>query len=178
MRKALFVSVLVGALVYAAPAAAGCWATAQLVKPPDGTPAGTPWTAKITILQHGRNPLPDAPDARPVVIITNEAGNRKTFTSKPVDPSRGTYSAEIVFPSNGTWSYAVFDDFTTWNKQSAPCSRTHELGTVQIGPAPPGSSARETGAFPVWPVTGGLAAALLILGGLFWAFRARRAALA
>jgi hypothetical protein len=177
MRKALFVSVLVGALVYAAPAGAGCWATAQLVKPPDGTPAGTPWTAEITILQHGRNPLPDAPEARPTVIITNAAGDRETFTAKPVDPSKGTYSAEVVFPSNGTWKYSVFDDFTTWNKASAPCSRIHELGSVQIGPAPPGSSTAGAGSFPVWPVTGGFGAALLILAGVvFFAVRARRTA--
>jgi hypothetical protein len=161
MRKALIVSVVVGALAYAAPATAGCWATAQLVKPPDGTPAGTPWTAKITILQHGRNPLPDAPEARPVAIITNAAGDRETFTSKPVDPSRGTYSAEIVFPSSGTWTYSVFDDFTTWNKSSAPCSRTHELGTVQIGPAPPGSSTSGGDGFPMWPLAVGLGPALL-----------------
>jgi hypothetical protein len=178
MRKALFVSVLVAALAYAAPATAGCWATAQLVKPPDGTPAGTPWIAHITILQHGRNPLPDAPEARPRVAITNAAGDRKTFTATPVDATKGTYEAEIVFPGSGTWRFSVFDDFTTWNKQSAPCSRWHELGTVQIGPAPPGTgSADAAGSFPVWPVTGGFGAALLILGGaVFFAVRTRRAA--
>jgi hypothetical protein len=179
MHKALFLSVLVGALAYAAPATAGCWATAQLVKPPDGTPAGTPWTAEITILQHGRNPLPDAPDARPKVILTNADGARETFTAKPVDPTKGTYSAEIVFPSSGTWTYSVFDDFTTWNEESAPCSRTHELGTVLIGSAPPGSPADEAGGFPVWPVSVGLGAALLILGGAaFFTVRARRTAVA
>lgn len=179
MRKALFVSVLFGALAYAAPATAGCWATAQLVKPPEGTPAGTPWTAKVTILQHGRNPLPDAPDARPRVGISNAEGDRRFFTAKPVDPTKGTYEADIIFPSNGTWKFAVFDDFTTWNKQSAPCSRWHNLGTVHIGPVPPGTSSPDAaGSFPVWPVTGGLGAVLLILGGaVFFAVRARRTAL-
>jgi hypothetical protein len=180
MRKALFAIVLVAALGYAAPATAGCWATAQLVKPPDGTPAGAPWTAHITILQHGRNPLPDAREARPRVGISNAAGDRKIFTATPVDPLKGTYKADIVFPSNGTWRFSVFDDFTTWNKQSAPCSRWHKLGTVQIGPAPPGTGSNEAaGSFPVWPVTGGLGAVLLILGGaVFFAVRARRTAVA
>lgn len=177
MRKALFVSLLLGALAYAAPATAGCWATAQLVKPPDGTPAGTPWTAEITILQHGRNPLPDAPDARPRVAIVNEAGDRRTFTARPVDPSKGTYEAEIVFPSAGTWKFSVFDDFTTWNKTSAPCSRWHELGSVQIGPSPPGTSAGDSGTVPFWPVTGGLGAVLLLVAGaVFLGVRGRRTA--
>lgn len=178
MHKALFAGVVVAALAYAAPATAGCWATAQLVKPPDGTPAGTPWTARITILQHGRNPLPDAKTAQPRVAIS-KGEVRKEFTARPVDVSQGTYEAELVFPSNGTWKYSVFDDFTTWNKQSAPCSRWHELGTVQIGPAPPSTSAGDSGTFPVWPVTGGLGLALLIAGGaVFLGVRSRRTAVA
>ena len=179
MRKALFVSVLLGALAYAPPAAAGCWATAQLAQPPAGTAPGTVWRAEITVLQHGRNPLPDAADARPTVTIANAAGDRKTFTAKPVDPSKGTYSAEVVFPSGGTWTYSVFDDFTSWNGESAPCSSTHELGSVKIGAAPPGSSTAEAGDFPVWPVTAGFGAALLIVvGAVFFGLRARRTAVA
>ena len=84
MRKALFVGVLLAGLVYAAPAAAGCWATVQLAPPPAGTKASKTWTAQITVLQHGRNPLPDASDARPNVTITNAAGDKKRFTAKPV----------------------------------------------------------------------------------------------
>ena len=130
MRKALFVGVLLAALAYAAPAAAGCWSTVQLAPPPTGTKAGTAWNAEIIVLQHGRNPLPDASDARPRVTITNAAGDSETFTAKPVDTSKGTYSAKVVFPSGGTWNYAVFDDFTSAGGEPAPCSKTHELGTA------------------------------------------------
>lgn len=181
MRKALFVSALFGALLYAAPAGAGCWATAQLAAPPSGTAAGATWTAEITVLQHGSYPLPDATDARPTVTIANAAGERKTFRAKPVDPSKGTYAAEVVFPTGGTWTYAVFDDFTSQNGEPVPCSRTHELGTAKIlGPVPPGSSTGETArSFPLWPVTGGFGAALLIIGGVvFFAVRGRRAVVA
>lgn len=179
MRKALFVGVLLAALAYAAPAAAGCWATVQLAPPPAGTTAGKAWTAEITVLQHGRNPLPDAGDAKPSVTITNAAGDSKTFTAKPVDASRGTYSAEVVFPSGGTWNYAVFDGFTTWDGQPAGCERTHELGAVKIGPGSRGISTAGGGGLPVWPV--GLGAALLLVAvGVFLGrkrgLRARRTA--
>lgn len=170
MRKALFMGVLLAGLAYAAPAAAGCWATVQLVPPPAGTTAGKAWTAEITVLQHGRNPLPDASDARPRVAITNAAGDRKTFTAKPVDASKGTYSAKVVFPSGGTWNYAVFDGFTTWDGQPAGCERTHELGAVKIGPGSPGISTSGTGGFPVWLLAG--AALLLVAAGVY--FRRKR----
>lgn len=176
MRKALFVGVLLAGLVYAAPAAAGCWATVQLAPPPTGTTAGKAWAAEITVLQHGRNPLPDASDARPRVTITNAAGDSKTFTAKPVDASKGTYSAKVVFPSGGTWSYAVFDDFTSAYGEPAPCSKTHEYGTVKIGKGAPGVSTSGTGGLPVWPLAG--AALLLVAAAVFFGrrrgLRARR----
>lgn len=161
MRKALFTGVLLAALVHAAPAAAGCWATVQLAPPPAETATGKAWTAEITVLQHGRNPLPDAGDARPTVTITNAAGNSKTFAAKPIDPSKGLYAAEVVFPSGGTWSYAVFDDFTSANGEPVPCSRTHDYGPVTIGKGAPGVSTSGTGGLPIWPLAG---AALLIAG--------------
>lgn len=178
MRKALFVGVVLAALAYAAPAAAGCWATVQLAPPPAGTTAGKAWAAEITVLQHGRNPLPDAGDAKPTVTITNAAGDSKTFTAKPVDPSKGTYSAKVVFPSGGTWNYAVFDGFTSADGEPVPCSRTHEVGTVTIGKGTPGISTSGTGGLPIWPLAG--AALLLVAVAAFFGrrrgLRARRTA--
>lgn len=166
MRKALFVGVLLAALAYAAPAAAGCWATVQLAPPPAGTTAGKAWTAEITVLQHGRNPLPDAGNAKPSVTITNAAGDSKTFTAKPIDPSKGAYSAKVVFPSGGTWHYAVFDDFTSAGGEPAPCSKTHELGAVKIGNGSSGISTSGTGGLPIWPLAG--AALLLVAAGVYY----------
>jgi hypothetical protein len=171
MRKALFVGVLLAALAYAAPAAAGCWSTVQLAPPPTGTKAGNAWTAEITVLQHGRNPLPDAGEARPRVTITNAAGDSKTFTAKPVDTSTGTYSAKVVFPSAGTWTYAVFDDFTSADGEPVPCSRTHELGTATIGKGASEVSTSGTGGLPIWPLAGA-ALLLVVAAGVY--FRRRR----
>jgi hypothetical protein len=180
MRKALFVGVLLAALVHTAPAAAGCWATVQLAPPPASTKAGKVWAAEITVLQHGRNPLPDAGDARPRVTITNVSGASKTFTAKPVDASKGLYAAEVVFPPGGTWNYAVFDGFTTWDGQPAGCERTHELGAVTIQ-GPSGIATGGADGFPVLPIAGGLGAALLLVAVGFSIhrrreLRARRAA--
>lgn len=172
MRKALCIGVLLAALAHAAPAAAGCWATVQLAPPPAGTTAGKAWTAELTVLQHGRNPLPDAADARPTVIITNAAGDRKSFTAEPVDSSKGLYSTDVVFPSAGTWNYAVVDGFSTSGGQPAPCERTHELGTVKIGKSPPGISTAG-GGFPL-QLAAGLGATLLLGGGVVFFGRKRR----
>lgn len=184
MRKALLGAIAVAALAFAAPASAGCWATAGLAPPPAGTAAGDVWTAKLTILQHGRNPLPDAADAKPTVTIVNQAsGERQTFTARSTDAAAGRYEAQVVFPSAGTWRYEVFDGFTSWNGQPAPCAKTHTFAAAQIGG--PGAGSRsgggppksvagpskavavDTRAFPVWPVAGGvgalLAAAIVLL---------------
>ena len=171
MRKALFVGVLLAGLVYAAPAAAGCWATVQLAPPPAETKAGKAWNAEIMVLQHGRNPLPDASDARPRVTITNAAGNSKVFTAKPLDPSKGTYAAKVVFPSGGSWNYAVFDDFTSAGGEPVPCSRTHEVGTATIGKGASDISTSGTGGLPIWPFAG--AALLLVAAGVYYGRRRR-----
>jgi hypothetical protein len=168
MRKALIGTAVLAALAFAAPASAGCWATAGLASPPEGIAAGEVWTARITVLQHGRNPLPDAANATPKVSIVNGAtGARKTFTAKASDPAAGRYEARVVFPSAGTWSYEVFDGFTSWNGRPAPCARTHTFASVQIG-GPGAASGSGSDTFPVWPVAGGVGALLAAALGLVW----------
>jgi len=181
MRKALIGSALLVALTSAAPASAGCWATVGLAPPPAGTSAGDVWKARITVLQHGLNPLPNARDASPKVTIVNRAsGEKQTFVAKASDPTAGRYLARVVFPSAGTWSYKVFDGFTSWNGDPAPCAKTHSFASVQIGgpgaaagggsgeasaaTVPASSSnagARDGGALPLWALFGGLGAILL-----------------
>jgi hypothetical protein len=163
-------AVAASALVFAAPAAAGCWATVGVAPPPEGTTAGDVWLANVTVLQHGRNPLPDARDATPTVTIRNRAtGEEATFPARVRDAGRGIYVARIVFPSAGTWSYEVFDDFTSWGGQEAPCAQTHTLGAVAIlgAPGSSGGSPPLKSSFPIWPVVGGalalLAAAIAVV---------------
>jgi hypothetical protein len=192
MRKALIGGALVVALMSAAPASAGCWATVGLAPPPEGTSAGDVWMARITVLQHGLNPLPDARDASPKVTIVNRAnGERQTFVAKASDPAAGRYLARVVFPSAGSWSYKVFDDFTTANGAPAPCAQTHSFASVQIGgpganvgggsgdaaaanvPASASNAAATDGsAFPLWALVGGLGA--ILLGAIVGRFFLRR----
>jgi hypothetical protein len=169
MRLLLIAIVLVGALAHAAPAAAGCWATAGLAPPPKGTAAGETWTAEIKILQHGRNPLPDAANARPTVTILHEASGRKeTFTAAPSDPQRGRYEAQVVFPFGGTWKYEVFDDFP-----ASHCAQTHTFGSFRIdGPAGPSGAA--SNGLPLGPMLGAGGAVLVAIVGLVYPLRRRR----
>lgn len=165
LRTLLAGGAVVAALVAAGSASAGCWATVGLAPPPAGLAAGTVWTAEITVLQHGRNPLPDARDATPRVAIVREStGEEQTFTAIATDPAKGLYQAEVVFPSPGTWTYTVFDGFTSWNGEPAPCEQAHTFAPVTIVDPSAGSAAG--GSFPLWPVTGGLVAVLVAVGAL------------
>src|ERR671914_112659 len=124
MRRLLLTTLVLAGLAYPEVAGAGCWATVTLAPPPAGTAAGDVWTARLTVLQHGRNPLPDAADARPTLTISNGA--------------------------------------------AAPCARTHELASAQIGAGPrtsggAGPGGDGGGGMPLWPILGGAVAAL---GGL------------
>lgn len=178
MRKALIACVLGVALGSAAPASAGCWATVRLAPPPAGTTAGEVWAARITVLQHGRNPLPDA-EAKPRLTIVNRAtGKRRTFTAGASNPATGRYEARVVFPSAGVWRYEVFDGFTSWNGQPAPCGTTHTFAGVQIGG--PSTGARDGGqgshaasTVSLWPLVGGIGAVLVAGAVLAYVVRRR-----
>jgi hypothetical protein len=175
MRRLLIVAIAAGALMQAGTASAGCWATVGLAPPPDGIGPGDTWTARMTVLQHGRTPLPDAKTARPTLTIRNEAtGGQRTFVARPTkDPT--VFTASVVFPSAGSWRYEVFDGFTTWQGEPAPCAQTHTFSAVAVGGAPVGgggppapapadpiiASAESSGeGFPVWPVVASALAAL------------------
>jgi LPXTG-motif cell wall-anchored protein len=168
MRVFLILTVVAAALAHAGAAVAGCWATVGLAPPPQGIAAGETWTAEITVLQHGRNPLPDAEDARPRFTIQNDAtGERRTFTARP-NGEPGVYNAQVVFPSAGAWRYEVFDGFTSWDGQPAPCAQTHAFAAVSIGGTGDGGSGpadRPTGGSgsPLWPWLGAAFAAFVVL---------------
>jgi hypothetical protein len=178
MRKALIAGVLAVALGSAAPASAGCWATVALAPPPADAAAGEVWTARITILQHGRNPLPDAATAKPTLTIVNRTtGQRQTFAARASDPTGGRYEARVVFPSAGSWRYEIFDGFTSWNGEPAPCGANHKFAAVQIGAPGAGPSdgveaTQATSTFPVWPLAGGIGT--LLAAGAALAYFGRR----
>jgi hypothetical protein len=179
MRVALLGGVVLAVLAFAAPASAGCWATVGVTPPPANLSAGTVWPADITVLQHGRNPLPNAADATPTVTIVNaDTAERKTFAATSTDPKAGLYRAEVVFPSSGSWSYEVYDGFDTWNGDPVPCGATHTFGSVDVGGGGGSASASsgppaESSSFPAWPVGGGVAGGLAAAAALAFLLRRR-----
>ncbi len=130
------------ALVLAAPAAAGGWATAGLGPPDGGLGAGDTWNAEVTILQHGQTPLVGV---SPVVKIS-KGGETHEFPAAPTGTD-GMYLAKVKFPSEGSWTYQVDDGF----------GRTHSFAPVQVG------AGSGDGGFSIPDGTWGLAAAA---GGL------------
>ena len=114
MRRILIAAIAAGALYQAGVASAGCMATVGLAPPPQGIAPGTTWSAEITVLQHGVQPLPNAKTAQPTLTIVN---TETRHASRPSSPSarriRPSTSAEVVFPAAGSWRYEVFDDFTS-----------------------------------------------------------------
>jgi hypothetical protein len=114
-----FLLAVSAALVLAAPAAAGGWATAGLGPPDGGLGAGDTWNAQVTILQHGVTPLVGV---SPVVKIS-KGGETHDFPAAPTSEP-GVYLAKVKFPSEGNWTYQVDDGF----------SQTHSFAPVQIGP--------------------------------------------
>ena len=146
--------VAVLALLFAAPASGGGWATAELAPPPDGIQAGDTWTATVTILQHGRTPLDGV---KPQVILSQGKTRipvAATWTGKP-----GVYEAKITIPHAGYWRYAVSDGFTQFGGQ-----QVHRFPAFSVAPA------GERGfAFPIWPFLAALG--VVLAGGV--AYRAK-----
>src|SRR4051812_5114227 len=136
-RAAMVMAVLV-ALALPPTASAGGFATVGLGSLPDGTAPGTPWHLTLTILQHGRTPLPNL---RPTVTVTSADGaTARTFAARP-GRTDGVYTADVVFPTAGVWRYEVNDNF----------SQVHRFAPVAIGagaaiaPPPPSAGAAGSG---------------------------------
>jgi hypothetical protein len=190
MKRILIAAVLLAALVQAGTASAGCMATVGLAPPPESIAPGTTWTAEMTVLQHGVRPLPNADTARPTLTIVNaETGAERTFAARSTeDPA--VFVANVVFPTAGSWSYEVYDDFSSEGGTPVPCAQTHTFAAVTVGGGPaagggeppaaadPGAVASPASGstFPVWPVVGGILAALAALGVAVAVVRRRRGA--
>jgi hypothetical protein len=113
---------VLGALALPAAAGAGGFATVGLSSLPDGTAPGTPWRLTLTILQHGRTPLPGL---QPTVLLTSADGaTARTVAARPAGKP-GVYTADVVFPTRGVWRYAINDGF----------SQVHRFAPVRIGAA-------------------------------------------
>src|SRR3954470_7952529 len=101
-RSVIRAALMAGVALLALPAVAGAggFATVGLSSLPDGTAPGTPWHVTLTILQHGRTPLPGL---NPVVRIRSADGKTaRTFAARPARRP-GIYTADVVFPAAGRW---------------------------------------------------------------------------
>jgi YtkA-like protein len=165
MRTIALLAAVLAALGLAGAAHAGCIATVGLTSLPDGVASGGTWSLDLDVLQHGRTPLADA---RPVVILTDEAtGEQRRFAAAPTQRT-GRYHADVVFPHAGSWAVSVNDGFPI-----AECAQTHTFGSFGIGVAQPPTSTppaeRATavapppasGSFPYWALALGAAALAL-----------------
>jgi hypothetical protein len=193
MRRILIAVVLVGALVQAGAASAGCMATVGLAPPPAGIAPGTTWTAELTVLQHGVNVLPNASTARPTLTIVNaDTGATRTFVARSTKNPE-VFVADVVFPTAGSWRYEVYDDFSSDGSQAVPCAQTHTFTAVTVGgpadgggtpsgpePAAPVPAAVADGgeSFPVWPVAAGVLGALALSAALLLRRRSTRESVA
>jgi hypothetical protein len=136
VRSSLLVLAVGAALALAGTALAGGWATVQLSSTPRGLAAGEPWVVNVTVLQHGRTPLPGLKPTltiRKVSRTTSAQGKGpvtvRTFAALPTGKT-GVYRARVVFPSAGTWRYEVYDGFVRYGG-----ARTHTYSPVTIGRA-------------------------------------------
>src|SRR5512133_3756804 len=138
-RAGMVTAAVLAALALPGAAGAGGFATVGLSSLPDGTAPGETWHVTLTILQHGRTPLPGlSPEVR---IRSADGRTARTFAARPARRP-GVYTADVVFPTAGQWRYAVADGF----------SQTHSFAPAAIGTsaraarsAPP-APAREGGA--------------------------------
>jgi hypothetical protein len=146
---------VLAALALPGAAGAGGFATVGLSPLPDGTAPGTTWHVTLTILQHGRTPLPGlSPEVR---IRSADGRTARTFAARPARRA-GVYTADVVFPTAGQWRYAIADGF----------SQTHTFAPAAIGttasaapPAPVRQGGANLGAAIAAAAVAGLLAALL-----------------
>jgi hypothetical protein len=158
--RTLIVTAVVGlALAAAGTAGAGGIATVG-VSPAPPDEAGTPWNARLTVLQHGVTPLDNV---QPVLTIRNaDTGATQQFRARPTGES-GVYETTVKFPEAGTWTYEVWDGFTEYGG-----ARTHTFAPITI------SGADGTSWGPIWATAGAILLGMALIAGLVLAARRRR----
>ncbi|GAA1036207.1 hypothetical protein GCM10009557_46300 [Virgisporangium ochraceum] len=91
----------VGAVVGAAPAQAGGWATTVLDPVPATFEPGKSYTIGFWVLQHGSHPYDG--DLEPVGLQVDGPNGRRVFTATAL-PERAHYVTSIVVPAAGTYT--------------------------------------------------------------------------
>src|SRR5687767_16030430 len=86
------------ALLLAAPAAAGGFATVGLGPPDSGLGAGDTWNADLTILQHGVPPLVGVSS----VVKISKAGGSQESAGAPTGEA-GVSLSQVALPCGASW---------------------------------------------------------------------------
>jgi len=172
MRRLLMIFALmaVAAAAVAATAAAKEGGV-ELSSTPFGKGPGDTWRGTLTVFA----PEGLTEELSPSITIRNlETGETQTFAAQPAKvpttPEAQAFVFEVIFPTEGRYRYTATDGVTD-REYAFPVVRIVDAeATPVLGPAARVSE----GAFPVWPLVGGLAgAATLALGALLAIRRAR-----
>jgi hypothetical protein len=146
MRYLIVLAAVASALVAAAPASAGGWATVGFAPLPTGIGPGDTWNPDITVLQHGVTPL-----------------DGLTFTATPTGEP-GVYEAAVVFPEEGSWGITIESGFGASNLTYGPVTITDGGGAGPVG----------SGDVPVLSLVAVLGGLVLVAVAAFGVLRQRR----
>ena len=126
------VTLLLGAalaVLMAAPAAAGGWATTELDTPEPALTAGEPTEIGFTVLQHGVTPA--AVHGAGLHLIS-DSGEEVFFSAKASGPT-GHYVAVVVPPAGGSWEIvAQQGELLEGGKPSGLDFGTYPLATIDV----------------------------------------------
>lgn len=93
---------IVAALVMAAAALAGGWATVAMTDPPTEPTAGGETAIDLTVLQHGETAVSWP---RITVVATDAATGATVRAEAQATPgAMGRYTATLTFPTDGSWT--------------------------------------------------------------------------
>ena len=141
----------------------------ELSSTPAGLGPGDPWTPTLTLIDvDGRLPA----NAKPGITIRSlEGGETIDYRAAPTE-TPGVYSVRVVFPSAGRWEYSAYDGVTGRLYEYPPT--TIVAPQAALPAVPPAPRQQGEGAFPLWPLLGGLGGAALLALGAVVAIRSGR----
>ena len=146
----------------------------ELSSTPFGLGPGDTWTGTMTVFSVTGFNDPISPS---ITIRNLETGATETFEATgpakvPTTEETRSFVFEVVFPTEGRYRYTASDGVTDRQYEFPIVSI---VGSSAAVPVPGPSSVTETGgAFPVWPLVGGLGGAMALGLAAFLAVRAKR----
>jgi len=146
------------AILAAAPASAGGWATVLVDREASGSTghAGEPVAVVFTVLQHGVTPV-DGEVA--TVVATDAAAGGQVRVVATADGVAGRYHAALVLPHEGTWRWQVELGGLAAQSQFQDVAVTAALTPPGAGAERPTAGGVDLGAAALVGIGGGLLAA-------------------